>query len=93
MNKYVRLSFASLFGLGIGLSHANMINDSGEIAIVYITNSSQEAIRMIAFNKENKSNYIHFNCLYPIPKEYQPQFVPSPSFDTVVEDKYVTNQK
>ena len=87
MNKYVHLSLASVLGLCFGVSHGDAIKDSGKTAVVYITNSSKEPIRMVPYNQPNGSNYIHFNCLYPLPKEYQ-SGIPSPNFNTIVDGKY-----
>ena len=87
MNKYLHLSLLSVLGLSFGASHGEAIKDSGKTAIVYITNSSKEPIRMIPYNQPNGSRYIHFNCLYPIPKKYQ-SGIPSPNFNTIVHGKY-----
>jgi hypothetical protein len=87
MQKYLHLSLASLLSLGCAITYSSeAINDTGKIAVVYITNSSNEPIRMIPYNKLNKTHYAHFNCFYPIPKEYQ-NGIPSPHFDTVIDEE------
>ena len=60
-----------------------LIGDSGKIGYVYISNSSNEDVILVAADVSDKSGFSGFKCLYQIPKEYQ--ILPSPSFNTMMD--------
>lgn len=66
---------------GISVNAFASVGDSGQIGIIYITNSSGEDVKLMSGNRFNGSGYTKFNCLYQVPKKNQD--VPSPAFKTM----------